>query len=114
MRDLHAAVKLARDNAHECQLVAVVRIHTRLHLEHDARKIIRRLALFDDSPLAASRRSGNGSRVGLAGTRCRSQLAESVQDLVDTPVQHGGGENHRRGVASEVHLLVVVSAIGGK
>ena len=63
MRDLHAAVELAGDDAHERQFVAVVGVHAGLHLEHDAGEIVLGVADLVDGALAA----GGASLYWLSG-----------------------------------------------
>lgn len=80
--------------------VAVRGVHPGLHLEHESAE-----RGFDRTNVA----------VGVAlGARRRRQPDQIVQQLVDAEVQCRRGEQHRRGLAPQERLLVVIAAVGGE
>jgi hypothetical protein len=97
--DDHPAAELARAHPHEGDVVAVGRVHARLHLEHEA----------------GERRAHGAVATGcvLAGLGGRREVDEGVQDVLHPEVEHGSGEEHRRGlVRQEPGLIVVLVFLG--
>ncbi|EYU01626.1 hypothetical protein PA99_2147 [Pseudomonas aeruginosa PA99] len=89
---LHAFLVLARADAHEGDAVAVLGIHVRLDLEHEAGELLlgRLHAAF----------------VGGARQRLRRPVDDAVEDLVDAEVAQRGAEEHRGHLALEEGVLV--------
>ena len=108
--DLHAALEFTGNHAHKRQVIAVLLVHARLHLENDAGKVIGHLAHLVDGTGG----SLHGLGIGFAGMRRWGDGAQGIQDLVDAEVQHGRGEDERGGHALFKELLIVQGAIGGK
>ncbi len=96
----HAALEDAGADPGEGEPVPVGGVHARLDLEDErAERCIDR-----------SRHSRNrGTR-----PRGRSELKENVEQLTYAVVEHRRAEEHRRGLAGEETLLVVVGAGGGE
>ena len=85
---LHAALEAARADAHERDAVAVLRIHVRLDLEHEAGE--RRLGRLDDARASPSRGCGGGA-----------SSTQRLQDLLHAEVVDRRAEEHRRLLAGE-------------
>ncbi len=92
--DDHAALEFAGHDPHVGEPVAVTRVHPRLHLEDHSGERVGDLA-------------DRAVDVGPPG-RCGGQLDERFQQLAHTEVEHRRGEDHRRGLPGQEHLLVVV------
>ncbi len=94
VRDDHAAFELAGHDPHVRQPISVARVHAGLHLEDDgAEGSVTGRSL----PSMSRRPAGGGASSTSTSSSCR------------TPeVQHRRGEDHRRGLAGEEQLLVVV------
>ena len=96
---LHAALELARADAHERDAVAVILVHVRLDFEHEAREF---LALRVDF-LAAQ-----GVKVG---ARRGGQVQELLQERLHAEVRERRAEEHRRQLARQHG--VKVELVGG-
>ena len=110
MVDLHTALKLTGNHAHEGQVIAVLAVHACLHLEDDARELI-----GDLTDLIDGGGSGlDGLRIRIAGARSRGNRAQRIQNLVHAKVQHRGSEDERGGHALLKELLVMQGAVRGQ
>lgn len=93
---LHAFFVFARADAHEGDAVAVLGVHVRLDLEHEAGEL-----LFHRF---------HGALVGDAGQRARCPIDHGVEHMVDTEVAQRRTEEHRGQLAVEEFLLVELMA----
>ncbi len=92
----HAFFVFAGADTHEGDTVAVLGVHVRLDLEHEAGEFLfHRL---------------HGTLVGNPGQRLGGPIDHGIQHVVDTEVAQGGTEEHRRQLAVEEFLLVELVA----
>ena len=84
---LHAALELARADAHEGDAVAVVLVHVRLDLE--------------DEPGHLALVGVDGARRGLQPLRRGGEIGQGVDQVADAEVAQSRAEEHRRQVAFE-------------
>ena len=97
-RQLHAALEGARAQPHERDAVAMLRVHVRLHLEHEA---------GDFLVLGRNGRGFGGLRTGR-----RRMAAERVDQLGDTEVLQRGAEIDGRQVAVAIRLAIEFGIAG--
>ena len=99
MAHLHALVVAARADAHERNAVAVLGVHVRLDLEHEAAELL--LGRL------------HAALVGGARQRARRPVDHGVEYVVDAEVAQSGAEEHRGHFALEegVRLELVAGTL---
>ena len=98
--DDHAALERPRHDPGVGEPVAVGVVHPRLHLEDERAEVVGDLAHRAVDALG---------RAGVGG-----DVEQQVEQLRDAEVLQGRGEHHRRGLAGQEALLVVVGLVEGE